>query len=135
MPALTRKAGLAFGGHNKPRKIALPELGEGEFAYIRIMDADDLIRLQELDSELSDADAKTGTAMAAWCVLGMCDEKGKPLFTEADLPKIKRWPYFTLVRCANAIAELNGATEEAMKVSKKDSRSRRTGSRSRSRRT
>lgn len=135
MPALTRKAGLAFSGKHNRRKILLPEFGADEFAYIRVMDADDLVRLQELDGELSDADAKTGTAMAAWCVLGICDEHGKPLFTEADLPKIKKWPYFTLVRCANAIAELNGVTEEAVKVSKKGSKSRRTNSRSRSRRT
>jgi len=135
MPALTRKTGLAFGATRKPRKVQLPELGEAEFAFIRILDADDLIRLQQLEADLGNSDERSGTAMAAWCVLGMCDEAGKALFTEADLPKIKKWPYFTLVRCANEIAELNGLTEEAVKISKKSSRSRRTSLRTRSRRT
>lgn len=127
MPVLTRAQALKCKGFKK-RKVALPELGKDYFVYVRTFSAKMLRAMQDMQEVLGDADANAGRAMAASCVLGVCDAKGGPIFTLDDVDALQDWPFAALVRCANAITDLNADLAESAGTARKKALRRRTSS-------
>jgi hypothetical protein len=135
MPVLTRAQALKCKRFKK-RKVPLPELGKDYFVYVRTFSAKMLLEMQHMQEVLGDTDAKAGRAMAGSCILGVCDAKGQPIFTLDDVDALQEWPFAALVRCANAVTDLNtGMVADAETARKKSLRRRKSSSRSGSRRS
>ena len=124
---LTREAIVQSEKTFKVRRVSTPEWALSEngatdaHVFVRTLAADQAGAVQALAVEHKDADShdKEARAMAGWCVLGVCDADGLPLFTDTDIPALLVRPLMPLQRCASAIMELNGVTEEAEGAEKK----------------
>lgn len=107
---LTREA---FLGHvdNRIGRVDVPELG-GEvcLAGFTVAEADSF---RKLDPESS--------AVVALVVMGVCDEKGKRLFTEKDYDALAKLPAAALGRIASAVLEHNGLGKSAVDEAKNGS--------------
>jgi len=133
MPALTR-AQTVKGGVFTKRKVPMPEFGKDKYVFARTFSVDTMLEGQRMQDALADDDAKSGRAMAGFCVLGLCDAKGARLYTLDDIDALCQWPFSALARCADAVSMINVAlTEPAETARKKDSRRRKSSSRSGSR--
>lgn len=84
------------------------------FLYVRTLGAEragDVQRISEAQQKAQGDDAQA-MAFAQWAVLGACDDKGAPFFTEADIPALLKRPLMPLVELANAMMKLNGIIKE-----------------------
>ena len=54
-------------------------------------------------------------------VMGACDEKGARLFSEDDIPALRKLPAAAMTTIGNAVLRLNGASGEAADEAKNDS--------------
>lgn len=133
MPVLTRAQTLK-GGVFKKRKVPMPEFGKDKYVFARTFSVDTMLEGQRMQEALADDDAKSGRAMAGFCVLGLCDDKGARLYTLDDIDALCQWPFATLARCADAVSAINSdLTEAAEAARKKTLRRRKSSSRSSSR--
>lgn len=84
------------------------------YLYVRTLGADragDVQRISEAQQKAKGDDAQA-MAFAQWAVLGACDEKGAPFFTEADIPALLKRPLMPLVELASVTMRLNGVTTD-----------------------
>lgn len=84
------------------------------FLYARTLGADrweDIERTCKAQQE-SKGGAQAPLHFAQWAVLGACDKKGEPFFTEADIPALVERPVMALVDIANTTMRLNGVTAD-----------------------
>lgn len=125
---LTRDAIVGSKQTFKIQKVSTPEWAldtngtQEAHVFVRTLSGDQAGAVQRLAAAQQDAgaDAAEPKALAGWCVLGVCDDKGAALFTDADIPALLARPLMPLQRCAAAIMELNGVTDTAEGAEKKD---------------
>lgn len=133
MPLLTRVQTLKRVVFKK-KKVPMPEFGKDKYVFARTFSVDTMLEGQRMQEALADDDAKSGRAMAGFCVLGLCDDKGAQLYTLDDIDALCQWPFATLARCADAVSAINvDLTEAAETARKKALRRRKSNSRSSSR--
>ncbi len=89
------------------------------YVYARTLGGDQAGDVRDLAEQQEAAKGKKeeeALSMAGWCVLGICDEQGKALFTKEDIPALIVRSLVALQRCSNEVLALNditGGTEEA----------------------
>ena len=97
------------------QKVVMPEWG-GE-VFIRTMTGEDFLLLESMrpgkDGEDKDSLEKT-------IVLCTCNELGERLFTEADIPTLKKKSFASLQRLAAAILAHNSLTTEGLDDAEKN---------------
>jgi hypothetical protein len=101
MGCLKRDA-ILNGRPPKVTRVDVPEWGDGGYVYVRQLRASEAVDVQKLEGK-DDTEVLVG-----WVVLGVCDLKGKRIFTDKDAPKLMEAPLPTLQRVALAIMEVNG---------------------------
>lgn len=91
------------------------------YLYARTLGADragDVRRVSQAQQKAKGDEAEA-LCFAQWAVLGACDKKGEPFFTDADIPSLLLRPLMPLVDLANATMKLNGIIKE-QPVAKED---------------
>ncbi len=119
MPQINSTAMRKQQSHVRVKKIETPEWGEGGYVYVRYLDASDARRIQEIVPASDNGKPDEAMALVDWCVLGVCDKSGAPVFSAADIDSLLRAPLAVIQRCANAILKINGLTEEGESERKK----------------
>lgn len=88
------------------REVELPDVGTVTVRELSAAEVGQYVKLHKAD----DADE---LSMLAWIVCrAVCDDQGKPLFTDADLDAIKGMGLKTLKAIAEAVAGLSGLTDD-----------------------
>lgn len=105
-------------------KVLTPEWDGVPFVYVRYLDAVAILDAEQLEEAAKGATemARNVRAAAAWCAIGICDERGVRQFEDGDIDRLMRIPFKLLIRCADAIARFNGLTEEGESKRKKSAR-------------
>jgi hypothetical protein len=94
-----------FAKREFPRhELALPELGGS--VQIRVLSAGEFLKLNEK------IDANKDAAFAYWICAGVVGADGQPLFTEADIDRLKELPIGVVERMTNAVQRHNFLTKE-----------------------
>lgn len=112
MGQIDRKAMIWKLSHVKVKKIETPEWGADGYVYVRQLQASDARRIQGIGGAEANGKPDEARALAEWCVLGICDKSGTPVLSDADIDALLRAPLAVIQRCALAIIEINGLTEE-----------------------
>jgi|GEM_PF-4447930 len=86
-----------FLNASAPQKFDIPAMGG--VVFIKPLSAEDVVGGVENDTMI---------------LKSVCDEKGHPVFTEADLPNIKAMKAGVFVGLLKAITKLNGFSEEGI---------------------
>lgn len=86
-------------------RVTVPELG-GE-VRIRTLTGEDFDRARKSWQGKGGAVDENGLA-ARFVVVGVCDDEGKPLFTDRDLDAVNRLPSRVLMRLFRAVQDHNG---------------------------
>jgi len=89
------------------QELALPEF-EGS-VFVRTLSAGEFLALNER------IDADKANAFAYWVVVGIADADGQPLFTDADIGRLKELPIGLVERMTNAVQRHNFLTKEEAK--------------------
>lgn len=119
---LTREAILNGKGRIQITQVPVPEWGDnGACVYVRTLRADEGGEVQQLAASHSKGEVNEARAMVGWCIMGICNKQGKRLFSEQDVDALLAAPLMAIQRCATAIMELNGVTEEAATQRRKKS--------------
>jgi hypothetical protein len=115
MSSLTREQ-LLGSRDRKVQKVTLPDaaMNGTDHVYVRRLSALEASRLTVI------ADSDTLNSIVTTCIIGICDEDGNPLFTDADHDAVADMDFGTLNRCVEALMELNELTEDGSKARKKD---------------
>jgi hypothetical protein len=119
MPQINRNAILKGVSSPRVRKVDTPEWEDNGFVYVRELRASDATRVQTLGDATTNGKADESRALAGWCILGICDKAGKPVLTDDDMDALLAAPLAAVQRCALAIMEINGLTEEGESARKK----------------
>ena len=89
-------------------KVSVPEWttegAKDPHVWVRQLSAGVALSVAE---KFSDEDADK-SEIVDWCIIGVCDDKGEPIFAETDRPALLRGPVAPLMRCSQAIADING---------------------------
>lgn len=102
-----------LGYVSKPKgSVPVPEFGGDVFIAELTVDEADQFRTLGADGV---------PANVRLAVLGACDETGKRLFTEEDIPALRALPARAMTLIGNAVLRLNGSTEEAAEDAKNGS--------------
>lgn len=109
-------------------KVSVPEWNyEGvepadAYVYVRTLGGDQAGAVRELAERQEAAEGKDQEAlsMAGWCVLGVCDEQGHPLFTTNGIPALIARSLVALQRCSAAVLALNDITVREEEDASKD---------------
>ena len=96
------------------RPVAVPEWGDG-VVYAKQVSVNDAFALMERYGKGTD----DVDAIVTWCILGICDRNRRPIFSEDDRSWLKDSPIGPIQRCAAAVLEVNGLTEDAEDQRKK----------------
>lgn len=82
------------------------------YVYVRTLGANQAGDVRDLAEQQEAAEGKQQEAlsMAGWCVLGVCDEQGRLLFTKGDIPGLMDRSLMALQRCSTAVLALNDIT-------------------------
>jgi len=98
-------------------KVATPEWGD--CVYVRRIPASELSEINRIQKK-SEGGKESEASMAVWwCILGVCDNKGKRLFKDSDHKELMEAPLGAIARCAMAFAEFNSLTDDAEAALKK----------------
>lgn len=107
MPALTRDI-LLTAIPPKVKAVQLKELGLT--AYVRTISALEKDRFESRAAEAKAAGAPLDNFRARIVALCCCDEEGKPLYTDEDIPALGAQPAYVIEPIAVAATKLNGWT-------------------------
>jgi len=116
MPALTRDRAREFKQRAEVKEIEIPELGEGETAYIRKLPAGVILNhpMYRPNSKFAPVDQ-----MAQLLVMALCDEAGEPILEDpGDLETVKAWPVGAVVNTAIKVNRFLGLDQELETVAK-----------------
>ena len=82
------------------------------YVYARTLGGDQAGAVRDLAERQEAAEGKDQEAlsMAGWCVLGICDAQGHPLFTNESIPALIARSLVALQRCSAAVLALNDIT-------------------------
>ena len=100
-----------------PVKVLTPEWADGAddgHVYVRVLLADEAERVRRVLDAAADGKMADTDAMMAVCILCVCDERGRPLFTDADKAAMRKTALAPLMRCGNKALEINCLTDEAV---------------------
>ena len=117
---LTREAFLEATASLGVEKVPLPYLGDDAHVYVRKISATESPKVRELAAAQTDGKLDEARAQASWCVLGVCNSQGQPLFTEADIEALMAGQLVPIQHCAVEVMRFNGITEEAEAERKKE---------------
>lgn len=134
MSDVTRAAALRAIQSPTLRKVQTPEWAEDgiDCVYIRRLGADVYPEVQRTAERHKRDAAKLTEAelLAEWCVIGLCNAKGKQLFQKRDAKVLAKAPLTLLERCAMAFMKSSGLSERADRRRKKKCETRSGSSRS-----
>ena len=104
--------------------VKVPEFGEGAEIRIRSLTADQRQRLLARMRAVNEGKMPPipGGDESLACAMGMVDEKGIPLFSEADSEAIGRKHPALVTRISNAIWELSAMTKASQEDLEKNSK-------------
>jgi hypothetical protein len=96
---------------NKPVKVMIPGWVDGDpkaWVYVRPARGDDADEYQAICQEGVKGKNTSGRLQARWCALGVCDKKGRRLFTADDVDELLLKPFNPMQRCAIEVMRVNG---------------------------
>ena len=106
---------------NRPVKVLIPGWVDGDskaWVYVRAARGDDADEYQAICQTGVKGENTSGQLQARWCALGVCDKKGRRLFTADDVEVLLTKPFMPLQRCAIEVMRANGLIGDA--AQKKD---------------
>lgn len=106
MSELTRDDIRKASKRLRTKRIETPGWGEGH-VYVRALSAQQAGDIQRIAQEQEKGTLDDISGLARWCIMGVCDVKGNPLFTVDDMPMLLDGPLVPVQDCALAIMELN----------------------------
>jgi len=92
-------------------KVPMPEWGD--HVYVRRIPADELPAVNRIVEKAQSGKEDDVSLAAWWCVMGICDAKGKRLFKDSDHAKMMKRPLVAVTRCAMAFGDFNHLTDDA----------------------
>lgn len=99
----------------KFERVDVPEWGADAYVNVRVMTG----RERDLmESQFKDSTVGIRAWIAANCI---CDDDGKDLFTDADIPMLEKKSGAALSRVLKVAMRLNGLSEESVKEMEKNS--------------
>ncbi len=112
---------LSGSGRAKTLKVSTPEWGgEKAHVFVRVLTADQLPVVNKVVKKASGGKESDASLLVLWCILGVCDAKGKPLFKDDDHGKLMKEPLGAVNRCAMAFIKVNHLIEETDEERKKN---------------
>lgn len=109
MAELTRDKIVKASRSFKMKRVETPSWGDG-YVYVRALRASQAGDVQRIAQEQEKGTLDDIGGLARWCILGVCDAEGNPLFTDADMYMLLNGPLVAVQDCALAVMELNGLT-------------------------
>jgi hypothetical protein len=110
--AFAKRAAILNGKHKlKVKRVPVPNWVPGDkkaFVYVRQFRGEDAGEMRQLCADSMKSDANESALQARWCVLGVCDAKGKRLFTPDDVAALLERALIPLQRCAIEVMRING---------------------------
>lgn len=117
-------------------KVSTPEWPKLRHVHVRKVDgvlltlAQQLIERYERERKAEQNGQMTDAQfMYKLFIIFVCDEKGAPLFIDADMPRVLKLLFEPVDRCVNAALDFNHMTEEAAKNMREKSKGVRPGKR------
>ena len=99
------------GKVKKTIKVSTPEWGD--HVFVRRLPASELPLVTKIQKKSEGGKESEASLAVWWCIVGICDAKGKRLFRDTDHKALMEAPLGAIARCAMAFAEFNHLTEEA----------------------
>jgi hypothetical protein len=118
MAQVTRAAILNGKSGLKVKKVPVPGWVPGDkkaYVYVREFRGEDATEVRTLCADALKPDASEAELVARWCVLGVCDAKGRRLFTPDDVPELLLRALMPLQRCAIEVMRMNGIAADTPK--------------------
>lgn len=114
---LKRSDIFSSNGHStaRVRKVPTPEWSAKGHVFVRMLPASELPSVQRIQEKAASGKTSEAALAAWWCVLGVCDAKGKRLFKDSDHSKLLNEPLGAVARCAMEFADLNFRDEAGRK--------------------
>lgn len=107
MPVVTRASIAKSNRKDVVVKVDTPVWGKNSCVYVRMLRASEIDEVQKMAKSTKDNIA-TAMSLVQWCIIGACNENGKPLFENKDKEFLLDQPLVPLRDIFTAIIKLNG---------------------------
>jgi hypothetical protein len=122
MPPLTAQQILAASDLPPPRRVEVPEWGEGAYVLVRTLTANQRDEWENWISKARHRDNIVGIR-AKLCVLAICDEQGNRIFDDKQMAELGSKSVVPIDRIWDAARDANALSAKDVKELEKNSES------------